>query len=135
MALPVLAKRINESAARRTFAVEGMIALSRSGDNCRCSALEILGELIYLFHEDPLGPPQELLDIYWDDSNDRHVFANDCVWDIIAAYNVSPAALSREDLAEVTISSPASASLWDLTGGLSCAGCSTACRNGAAKKS
>jgi hypothetical protein len=50
--------------------------------------MEILGELIHAFYDDPLGPPSELVDIYMDDSNEEEVFAGDCDWDIIAAYNV-----------------------------------------------
>jgi len=51
--------------------------------------MEVLGELIYAFHDDPLGPPAELVVIYKDDSDEEEVFEGDCDWDIIAAYNVS----------------------------------------------
>lgn len=88
VALPVLAKRIDDPDEKRRFAVAGIEALFDSGDKCRCAGLEILGQLIYLFADDPEGPPQELLDKYWDDSDTRRVFPGDCVWDIIAAYNV-----------------------------------------------
>lgn len=89
VALPAIAKRLDDKQRKRDFAVSGAASLMRSGGNCRCSALEILGELIHLFHEDPDGPPQELLDFYWDDSDDKEVYPGDCLWDIIAAYNVS----------------------------------------------
>lgn len=62
----------------------------RDGVNCRCSALEVLGELIYLFNDDPNGPPQQLLEIYLDDSQSGTSAAIDRVWDIIATFNVSP---------------------------------------------
>jgi serine/threonine-protein phosphatase 4 regulatory subunit 1 len=52
--------------------------------------MEILGELIHAFYDDPLGPPSELVEIYKDDSDEEEVFAGDCDWDIIAAYNVRP---------------------------------------------
>lgn len=32
------------------------------------TCLEILGEVIYVFHDDPDGPPQELLDVYFAQS-------------------------------------------------------------------
>lgn len=89
VALPVLAERITDSSAKRRFTVAGIEALFESGVNCRCAGLEILGQLIYLFADDPEGPPQELLDRYWDDSDSRQVNPGDCVWDIIATYNVS----------------------------------------------
>lgn len=107
VALPVLAKRIEDPVAKRRFAVEGIEALFSSGDNCRCAGLEILGQLIYLFVDDPDGPPQELLDKYWDDSDTRRVFPGDCVWDIIAAYNVSPLSIESNILADASFSFPA----------------------------
>jgi serine/threonine-protein phosphatase 4 regulatory subunit 1 len=88
-ALPQLVKRTESLEERRTFAVEGLSALYNAGQSCRCAAMEVLGELIYAFHDDPLGPPEELVGIYKDDSDEQEVFAGDCDWDIIAAYNVS----------------------------------------------
>ena len=60
--------------------------------------MEILGELIHAFYDDPLGPPVELVEIYKDDSNEEEVFAGDCDWDIIAAYNVCLATSAITDV-------------------------------------
>jgi serine/threonine-protein phosphatase 4 regulatory subunit 1 len=89
IALPALVKRIESLEDRRSIAVDGLKSLYSAGDGCRCAAMEILGELIHAFYDDPLGPPVELVEIYKDDSNEEEVFAGDCDWDIIAAYNVS----------------------------------------------
>ena len=88
IALPALVKRIESLEDRRSVAVDGLKSLYDAGEGCRCAAMEILGELIHAFYDDPLGPPIELVEIYKDDSNEEEVFAGDCDWDIIAAYNV-----------------------------------------------
>lgn len=88
VALPALVKRIESLEDRRSVAVDGLKSLYSAGDGCRFAAMEVLGELIYAFHDDPLGPPVEIVDIYKDDSNEDEVFTGDCDWDIIAAYNV-----------------------------------------------
>jgi serine/threonine-protein phosphatase 4 regulatory subunit 1 len=89
VALPALAKRIESLEDRRIFAVNGIKSLYRAGDGCRIASMEIMGELIHAFYDDPLGPPEDLVEIYRDDSDGAEVFAGDCDWDIIAAFNVS----------------------------------------------
>jgi serine/threonine-protein phosphatase 4 regulatory subunit 1 len=84
-----LVRRIESLEERRAFAVNGIKSLYREGDGCRIASMEIMGELIHAFYDDPLGPPQDLVEIYRDDSDAKEVFAGDCDWDIIAAYNVS----------------------------------------------
>jgi serine/threonine-protein phosphatase 4 regulatory subunit 1 len=88
VALPALVKRIESLEDRRSVAVDGLKSLYSAGDGCRCAAMEVLGELIHAFYDDPLGPPVELVNTYKDDSNEEEVFPGDCDWDIIAAYNV-----------------------------------------------
>jgi hypothetical protein len=36
-------------------------------DDVRCAVLEMLGEVIYVFNDDPLGPPPELLRVFCED--------------------------------------------------------------------
>jgi len=49
--------------------------------------LEMLGEIIYVFAEDPAGPPQELLEVYTEDVASYPGLDGD--WDVVAAFNVS----------------------------------------------
>jgi hypothetical protein len=53
---------------RRSYAARAFDTLINSGNLVQYTALEILGEIVHLFHGDPLGPPQELLDVYFSQS-------------------------------------------------------------------
>lgn len=88
MAVPALCKRIESLDYRREFAIKSIQALTSASEDVRMSALEMLGETIYIFHEDPRGPPKELLDIYLDDSEVGDGIT-DSDWDTIAMFNVS----------------------------------------------
>lgn len=48
----------------------------------------MLGEVIYVFAEDPAGPPEELLEVYLKDLAPRDDYI-DGDWDVVAAFNVS----------------------------------------------
>ncbi|KIR43328.1 hypothetical protein I307_03591 [Cryptococcus deuterogattii 99/473] len=87
MALPALCKRIESLDYRREFAIKSIQTLTSASEDVRMSALEMLGEMIYIFHEDPRGPPQELLDIYLDDSEVEDG-TTDSDWDTIAIFNI-----------------------------------------------
>lgn len=84
--LPPLCKRIPHDASRRDFAVNAMVTFMSSSDNVRYAALEVLGEVIYAFDNDPEGPPMELITVFCDDSESE---GRDSDWDIVASYNVS----------------------------------------------
>lgn len=86
MAVPALCKRIESLDYRREFAIKSILTLTSASEDVRMSALEMLGETIYIFHEDPIGPPQELLDIYLDDSEVEEGIT-DSDWDAIAMFN------------------------------------------------
>lgn len=88
LGLPELCKRIENYEHRRAFASEAAIILRES--QASDSLLEVLGQLIYVFHDDPLGPPIELLRTYTDDSLIMNVANSDPDWDVVAAYNVCP---------------------------------------------
>lgn len=88
MTVPALCKRIESLDYRREFAIKSILTLTSASEDVRMSALEMLGETIYIFHEDPIGPPQELLDIYLDDSEVEEGIT-DSDWDAIAMFNVS----------------------------------------------
>ncbi|KAJ9104057.1 hypothetical protein QFC19_004191 [Naganishia cerealis] len=68
LCLPALCKRISNPEDRRSYATRAFDTLFNSGDLVQYTALEIIGEIIHLFHDDPLGPPQELLDVYLNQS-------------------------------------------------------------------
>lgn len=85
LGLPELCKRIEDYEHRRAFASEAAIILRES--QASDSLLEILGQLIYVFHDDPLGPPIELLRTYTNDSMIANVANSDHDWDVIVAYN------------------------------------------------
>lgn len=82
--LPALCKRIIDNSERRTFAVETVAILMSSTEEVQFALLEVLGEVIYTFVEDPQGPPTQLLEAYCDDSKST---GNDCEWDMLASYN------------------------------------------------
>lgn len=81
-----MCKRIEAVDYRRQFAVKAVSSLAQSGDNVRCAVLEMLGEIIHVFHDEPEGPPPELLEVYTADYGD---FGLDGDWDVVAAFNVS----------------------------------------------
>lgn len=82
--LPALCKRIIDNAERRVFAVETVATLMGSTEEVQYALLEVLGEVIYTFVEDPEGPPPQLLEAYCDDSKST---GSDCEWDMLASYN------------------------------------------------
>lgn len=82
--LPTLCKRITENEERRAFAVDTVTTLMGSSEEVQFALLEVLGEVIYTFVEDPAGPPSQLLEAYCDDSKST---GNDCEWDMLASYN------------------------------------------------
>ena len=87
LSLPVLCGRIDSSDYRRVFAVKAVQALADSGDDVRFAALEILGEIIFIFEKDPRGPPIELLKLYLDHGDDES-YEQESDWDVVASYNV-----------------------------------------------
>jgi serine/threonine-protein phosphatase 4 regulatory subunit 1 len=89
LSLPALCRRIEDREHRRWFAVESMTHLIDSSEDVRCAALEMLGEIVYIFQKDEEGPPVELLQIYMDDTQMES--GPDCDWDMVAAFNVSGA--------------------------------------------
>lgn len=68
LCLPPLCKRISNLEDRRSYAVRAFDTLLNSGNLVQYTALEIIGEIVHLFHDDPSGPPQELLDVYFEQS-------------------------------------------------------------------
>lgn len=63
-ALPGILARI-DAEQRRRLTVPSLVRLSRdSADPVRSGLLEVLGEVIYTFRDDPGGPPRELLDLF-----------------------------------------------------------------------
>lgn len=96
LCLPPLCKRIINMEDRRSYAARAFDTLINSGNIVQYTALEILGEIVHLFHDDPLGPPQELLDVYFHQSDildtmggeDVRQF-NDPDRAVVSAFNVS----------------------------------------------
>ncbi|WWC68465.1 uncharacterized protein I206_102393 [Kwoniella pini CBS 10737] len=86
LALPALCERIESADYRRSFAVKAVQTLMAGDEDVRCAALEMLGEVIYIFHTDPRGPPDELIDVFTDDSDIRDG-ESDSDWDIVAIFN------------------------------------------------
>ncbi|WWC96777.1 hypothetical protein V866_003651 [Kwoniella sp. B9012] len=86
LALPALCRRIESPDYRRAFAVKAVQTLMSGDEDVRCAALEMLGEVIYIFHDDPRGPPDELIDVYTDDSEVRDG-ERDSDWDVVAIFN------------------------------------------------
>jgi serine/threonine-protein phosphatase 4 regulatory subunit 1 len=84
--LPALCKRIVSDDERREFAVTAMEGFMNHGnEDVQCAALEALGEVIYSFANDPLGPPYQLLEIYCNDKDTST--GDDSDWDILASFN------------------------------------------------
>ncbi|KIJ68977.1 hypothetical protein HYDPIDRAFT_105528 [Hydnomerulius pinastri MD-312] len=72
-ALPAVLSRLQWS-LRRSVTLSTIIPLSRDESPAvRSGVLEALGEVIYAFHADPLGPPQELLGLFLGREEDRRV--------------------------------------------------------------
>ncbi|KAH9484240.1 Serine/threonine-protein phosphatase 4 regulatory subunit 1 [Psilocybe cubensis] len=72
-ALPAILTRLSP-AQRRTVALETIVALSADHHpTVRSGVLEALGEVIHTFHEDPDGPPQELIYLFLGRKEDRRV--------------------------------------------------------------
>ena len=88
LSLPALCRRIESPDYRRYFAVKAVKALTESGEDVRCAALEILGEVIYIFKEDPRGPPIELLNTYMEDRRVEAI-GEETDWDVVASFNVN----------------------------------------------
>jgi serine/threonine-protein phosphatase 4 regulatory subunit 1 len=62
--LPGILARI-DAEQRRLLTVPSLVQLSRDpADPVRSGLLEVLGEVIYTFRDDPGGPPRELLDLF-----------------------------------------------------------------------
>lgn len=102
LCLPPLCKRIVNMEDRRSYAARAFDTLINSGNLVQYTALEILGEIVHLFHDDPLGPPQEMLDVYFNQSeilesqDETKGHAEDVVRQftdpdraVVSAYNVS----------------------------------------------
>ncbi|KAJ9096805.1 hypothetical protein QFC21_005076 [Naganishia friedmannii] len=68
LCLPALCKRISNIEDRRSYATRAFDTLLNSGDLVQYTALEIIGEIVHLFNDDPMGPPQELLAVYLNQS-------------------------------------------------------------------
>ncbi|WWD18112.1 hypothetical protein CI109_102561 [Kwoniella shandongensis] len=86
LSLPALCRRIESLDYRRSFAIKAVQTLTACTEDVRCAALEMLGEVIHIFHEDPRGPPPELLDVYTDDSEVMDG-ERDSDWDVVAMFN------------------------------------------------
>lgn len=64
LALPSLCKSLSRPALRaQTVKAIALFGVDENR-NVRSGALEVCGELVYLFHEDPAGVPDELLDFF-----------------------------------------------------------------------
>lgn len=62
LSVPNLFAQIADSTTRRTKMVDVMrMFVTDSSRNVRVAALDIIGEVIYLFHEDPEGVPRQLI--------------------------------------------------------------------------
>lgn len=71
-ALPGILARVDQS-CRRTLAVQSLLKLADDpSDTVRSALLEILGEVIYTFRDDPGGPSQELIDLFVPEKKDWH---------------------------------------------------------------
>jgi serine/threonine-protein phosphatase 4 regulatory subunit 1 len=71
-ALPGILARVDRS-RRRTLAVQSLLKLADDpSDTVRSALLEVLGEVIYTFRDDPGGPSQELIDLFVPEQKDWH---------------------------------------------------------------
>ncbi|KAJ7905384.1 armadillo-type protein [Mycena olivaceomarginata] len=72
-ALPGILSRLS-AAQRRTLALDTIIPLSADESQpVRSGALESLGEVLYTFHEDDGGPPEQLVQLFLGRREDRRV--------------------------------------------------------------
>ncbi|KAF9001864.1 armadillo-type protein [Cyathus striatus] len=72
-ALPALLSRLSPE-ERRKLALKTIKSLSSDKiQHVRSGVLEALGEVIYTFHDDPNGPPDELLHLFLGRKEDRRV--------------------------------------------------------------
>ncbi|KAJ6547456.1 armadillo-type protein [Mycena capillaripes] len=72
-ALPAILSRLSP-AHRRTLALDTIIPLSTDESQpVRSGTLESLGEVLYTFHEDDDGPPEELVQLFLGRREDRRV--------------------------------------------------------------
>ncbi|KAF7363346.1 hypothetical protein MSAN_00990000 [Mycena sanguinolenta] len=72
-ALPGILSRLNP-AKRRALALDTIISLSTDESQpVRTGVLESLGEVMYTFHEDDTGPPEELVRLFLGRREDRRV--------------------------------------------------------------
>jgi hypothetical protein len=85
IALPALCRRIENHADRSKFAVESLAAFMVSGD-VKNSLLDVMGELMYAFHDAPEGPPVQIMQVYMDEGEVQRLGED---WDTVAAFNVS----------------------------------------------
>lgn len=65
LCLPALSKRIEDLDDRRSYTVRAFEALLMSGDLVEYTLLEIIGEIIHIFQDDPEGPPVQLLEVFY----------------------------------------------------------------------
>lgn len=71
-ALPGILARVDQN-CRRTLAVQSLLKLADDpSDTVRSALLEVLGEVIYTFRDDPGGPSQELIDLFVPEQKDWH---------------------------------------------------------------
>ena len=85
IALPALCRRREDHAERRKFAVEALPGFIKL-DEVRDSLLDVMGELVYAFHDSPQGPPAEIMQVYVDEREVQRLGED---WDTVAAFNVS----------------------------------------------
>jgi len=70
-ALPALLSRLSP-AARRSLALNTIMPLARDeSSSVRTGVLEALGEIVYTFHEDEDGPPEDLLRLFLGREEDK----------------------------------------------------------------
>jgi serine/threonine-protein phosphatase 4 regulatory subunit 1 len=71
-ALPGILARVDQT-RRSTLAVQSLLKLADDpSDTVRSALLEVLGEVIYTFRDDPGGPSQELIDLFVPEEKDWH---------------------------------------------------------------
>ncbi|PVG03265.1 ARM repeat-containing protein [Serendipita vermifera] len=89
-ALPGILARI-DAVQRRLLTVPSLLRLSQdSADPVRSGLLEVLGEVIYTFRDDPGGPPKELIDLFVPDPSHWEVNTNDNEQDASAVWFSDP---------------------------------------------
>jgi len=72
-ALPAILSRLTPN-QRRSLAIDTVVPLSvDESPSVRLGVLEALGEVLYTFHEDEDGPPEEILRLFLGRAEDRRV--------------------------------------------------------------